>query len=175
MKSFNELESLNLKWVQTSAWNTRNHELRDENGDVMATMRQPSLWRSQVEIEAVGNRWTFERKGFWRYHVEIRSTGTDEQPARFTYRDRMLEFPDGRVYYWKQSSFWGSKWVWTDAQGTPILGFQSQGTFRYSSDIALDEEVASMKSLPMLVFLGWYLILMYYADSSSAAVVAATS
>ncbi|MDX1992873.1 MAG: hypothetical protein SF029_10805 [bacterium] len=174
MKAFEELIDQDVRWVQPSSWKEY-YELRTDSGDVLATIHKPSIWRNRVEVDAVGNRWTFERKGFWRFRIEIKSVGTDSQPAVFHYGNWMvsgeLRFNDGRLFKWKQSDFWGSKWAWTTPDGEPIGGFKVGGFMRLNSDIRLEPGALDMPSLPLLIFLGWYLYLLHYQDSSSAAVV----
>jgi hypothetical protein len=175
MKSFNDLESQNVRWVQQSMWNNT-YELRTDAGDVVATMKRPSMWRSAVEIEAVGNRWRFERKGFWQNRVEATSIGTGEVAA--TYRAGMMkgsvQLADGRVFHWQQGNWWGTKWTWTDEHGEPIIGFKTGGAFTLNGELNLDPDVMEMKTMSLLVFLGWYLIVLNHEDSSVAATVAAT-
>ena len=172
MKVFDELLEQNLRWVQTSALK-QDYELRTDDDEVLATIHQASMWRSMVEVEAVGNRWTFERKGFWGQHIEIKSVGTQAQPAVFTYNGMSggkLTFTDGRTFNWKQSNFWGSKWGWATPDDEPIVGFKTGGLFKINSEISLDPGVVDMPSLPLLLMLGWYLYTLYVQDSSAVIV-----
>lgn len=172
MKAFNELENQDLRWVQKSAWK-REYELQTGDGETVAHIVRPSWWNSKALVESVGNRWEFERKGFWQQYIEIRSVGTGEEPARYYYNGKRLEFPDGREYHWR-SNVWGSKWTWVTPNGDPVVGFQTGGVFRTNAEIHLDPDIAGMKALPLLVFLGWYLILLAQEDSAAGAVVIAT-
>jgi hypothetical protein len=173
-KELVELEDQGLKWVQTSGWK-QNYELQDEHGAVIATMHRPSMWSSRVEVTAPGNHWAFERKGWFRQRVIIRSVGTGEEPAQHIYRSTSgrLEYRDGRVFLWKQGNFWGTKWMWTTEDGEPLIGFQTKGFLKIGSEINLNSDLASDKVPSLLIFLGWYLYTLYHEDST-AAVVAAT-
>lgn len=166
MKSFAELENQDLRWVQPSAWKNE-YELQTPDGSAVARIARTSWWNYKAEVEAIGNRWTFDRKGFWQHQIEILSVGTGEEPARYFYRGKRLVFPDGREYLWR-SNIWGSKYTWTTLSGDPIVGFQTGGMFRMNAEIDMDPEVADMKTLPLMIFLGWYLILLARQDAAAA-------
>lgn len=172
-KQLVELEDQGLKWVQTSGWK-QSYELRDANDNVIATLRRPSMWSSRAEVDAPGNRWIFERKGWFRQRVIIRSVGTGEEPASYIYHSTKgrLQYPDGHVFLWKQGNFWGTKWMWTTEDGEPLIGFQTKGFLKMGSEIELNSDLASEKAPSLLIFLGWYLYTLYSEDS--AAVIAAT-
>lgn len=170
-KTLAELESQGIRWTKPSFW--RNHyELRGDDGEVLATIHQPKWWRDLVEVEGVGNRWIFERKGFWNRRVEIRSAVTGEEPAVFRYNWTgmgRLEYPDGRVFHWKYGNFWGTKWVWTNDAGEPLVGFHTKNSFKLSADISLDPALESAKAPTLLLFLGWYLVVKHYEDTAAVA------
>ncbi|GAB4519422.1 MAG: hypothetical protein OHK0046_28260 [Anaerolineae bacterium] len=166
MKAFDELIQQDLKWVSKGSFK-KNHELRTSDDEVVATMIQPSAWSNRVEVEAPGNRWSFERKGFWQQYILIQSVGTGSEPARFTYRKGgALEFPDGRVFHWK-NNFWGNKWAWTTADDEPVIGFKTGGLLTLNGEVRVDEDSSDLKALPLLMFLGWYLINLYYQDAAA--------
>lgn len=169
MKAFEELIHQNLHWVQPSMWRN-SYQLQTDHGEILATIKQPSLWKSRVEVESTGNRWSFERVGFWRRRIVIKSIGTDAEPAEFLYKGMVggeLRFQDGRVFIWKQSNFWGTKWAWATEDDLPIIGFEIGGFMRVNSSLRLDPGIEDMPSLPLLIFLGWYIYTLYRQDSSS--------
>jgi hypothetical protein len=170
MKKMNELELQGLQWVQVSSWK-RIWELRNEAGDVVARMTRPRWWSQYAEVDAPGNRWSFERKGFWKQWIEVKSLGTQASPARFDYTmfNGLLKFPDGRVFQWKQANFWGSKWAWIDEYGEPVIGFQTGGFLQMKGEMSLDPDSDEIPLFGLLVFLGWYLITLYHEDSAAIA------
>jgi hypothetical protein len=170
MKDFAELELQSLKWVQTSAWK-QNWELRNEAGETIAKMIRPKWWSQYAEVDAPGNRWSFERVGFWQNRIEVKSLGTQESPATFNIKMSKgeLVFTDGRTYTWKQTNFWGSKWAWIDEDGEPVVGFQTGGFLQVKGEMSIDPEGDETPLLGLLVFLGWYLITLYYEDATIAA------
>lgn len=177
MKTFNELDLQGLKWVKTGTW-WQEYELRNQDDEVLAKLKRPRWWNYYAEVDAVGNRWSFERKGFWRPTIIVKTIGTGEESAKFHYEfyDGRLQFPDGRVYHWKQSDWWGSKWTWTEADGTPVIGFKAGGFLQINSEISIDPEFAvNTPSLALLIYLGWYLVTLYYEEASSTTLIIAAT
>jgi hypothetical protein len=172
-KLFNELELQSAHWVKVNNWK-QNYELRTVDGEVIATMTRPSVWRSRAEVEAAGNRWTFERKGLFRQQIEIQSVGTGESPAIFHYRmDRgRLEYHDGRVFLWQKSNMLGNRFAWSTVDGEPIVGYQVSGLLKIKGAMSLDPARTDLEVPSLLLFLGWYLITLHQDDT--AAIVAAT-
>ncbi len=174
-KTFAELDYEGLRWETLGSGWKPEYALVADDGERIAHLRKASWFREQAYVDAIGNRWVFERKGFWKRYIEVRSAGTGDELARLDYRwdgSGELVFTNGQRYRWQKSSFWGSKWVWVDQSGEPIMGFKSGGFFRFGADISMEEDADAAKAPPLLIFLGWYLILLYYQDA--AAVVVAT-
>jgi hypothetical protein len=169
MKPFEELESQNLQWVQTSTWKY-DYELRDEDGAVVATLKRPGWWSSNAEVDAVGNRWRFERKLLWKTRITITSIGTGEEVGVYIPHwsgGGRLELADGRKFEWKSFSFWGSKWGWTVEDNVPVIGFQTGGFFKTNGEIKIDANMFSTKALPLLMFFWWYLVSLYQSDAAA--------
>lgn len=172
MKEWKDLELDDLHWKELGG---NRYELRDADEQAIATMQRRRWWSTYVEVDAPGNRWSFERKGFWKRHIVIQSVGTGMEPARFDYSNwngGKLTFADGRVFEWRQSDFWGSKWAWMTTDRQPFLGFASGGFIRMNAALSIAPEARDMPSLALMVFLGWYLLMLHREDT--AAVVAAT-
>ncbi|GEM_PF-1897153 len=189
MKTFAELDSLNLVWLNVKG---RSFQLRSvpegvdprhvspNDGELIATLKR-SYWSSRAEVDAVGNRWTFERKirFFKPTTIVIRSVGTGEEPAAFEqkWNGGTLTYADGRVFHWRTEGILQQRYIWTSDDGTPLLGFEMKGIFKVRGAISINSEledhVDPHKAPPMLVFLGWYLILL--AQDDAAAVVVAGS
>jgi hypothetical protein len=175
-KALTDLELQELQWVQANSWQ-RSFDLKDSAGEVVARLTRPG-WFSQVgEVEAPGNRWRFEPYGFWKRRIRVRSVGTDEVIAEFTpdnwnMHNGTLRFSDGRCFHWRLSNLWGSKWAWTTEDGEPILGYRTGGLFALKGELNIQPERADAPSFGLLVFLGWYLVLLYRDDSTSTVIAA---
>ncbi len=176
-KFIEELENQELEWVQPSAWKNR-YELHNTDGEIVASIQRHGWMQHNAEVDALGNRWLFERRGIFRYHINIRSAVTGDEPARFDYNwsgdGGVLTFTDGRRFRWQRGNWLATKWTWVNELDEPVMGFQTGGLFRLNGEIDIDPDV-TMKSrvLPLLLFLGWFLIALHRDDS--AAVVVAVS
>lgn len=176
-KKWEDLDIQELTWKKNGTWSgVFDYTLQDADGSAVATIKRPQWWNNRIEIDAPGNRWSLERKGFWKRRVEIIALATGDVPAVFFYKHQQghVEFADGRVYYWKNHSIWGARWAWTDADGKPLIGFHRAGVFVPRGELYFDSATETMRSVPLLVFLGWYLVLLNVMDSSAATVVVAT-
>lgn len=175
-KVLNDLELQELEWVAANSWQ-RSFDLRDGDGEVVARLTRPTWWNSIAEIEAPGNRWRFEPYGFWKRRIRVRSVGTDEIIAEFIPNSwdphkGTLQFTDGRSFHWQPSNMWGSKWVWMTDNGEPILGYRAGGLFSLKGELNIEPERADTPSFGVLVFLGWYLVLLQREDSAAVVMVA---
>lgn len=193
MKTFADLQLQNLVWIKAKG-NT--YELRAldadadpkhaaaESGELIASIKKSS-WSNRAEVDAVGSRWTFERQ--WRFFkpsvVIIRSVGTGEAPAEYVINGTSkgtLMYPDGRQFLWRSQGgvFSNPRFMWTTEAGDPIIGFEMRGILQSRGEISIEREIADQvtvaKTPPLLVFLGWYLILLDQSDSMAAAMVATT-
>jgi hypothetical protein len=174
-KSLRELELQELTWVPANGWQ-RSFDLKDEDGTVVARLQRPSWWNSIGEIEAPGNRWRFEPYGFWKQRIRVRSVGLDAVIAEYTpntwnTHEGTLRFSDGRCFYWQSSDLWGSKWAWVTADGEPILGYRTGGLFSFKGELNIEPDLVDEAGFGVLVFLGWYLVLLN-RENGAAAVVA---
>ncbi|MFN8529135.1 MAG: hypothetical protein U0670_11020 [Anaerolineae bacterium] len=160
MKTFAELESLDMKWVKirTGMFMPVTFQLVDRQQQVLATLTR-SGWTGIATVDAPGNRWTMERKTrlFKPSFIRITSVGTGEEPADYAVHGQggILTYPDGREYHWKSASrFAGTKWVWTDSQGNPVLGIELRGAWQTRGEVHVDPEMDVQKAPPLLLFLG---------------------
>lgn len=185
MKTFAELESQNLTWVKSKRrhlFGPTHFELVDETGDVLATLTRKGGRFSAIEVDAPGNRWRIERRKylFKRGFVSIQSIGTGEEPAVFVPKgfEGTLTYSDGRVFHWRKHTrlLKPAQWVWTTEDGDPILGIELRTTgWKTKGEISIDPDLApdkiGIKAPPLLLFLGWYMILLEQ-DAMAAASVA---
>lgn len=127
--------------------------------------------------------WSFKRVGFFNPRVTVRRK--DEEIDLGIYRPRWtgsegtLEL-GGRSFVWKSVNFWATQFVFTDSQAGELMRFRQGNAESKLTDIFKEQarvEIAShaweMSELPILISLGWYLIILHQDDS--AAVVAATT
>jgi hypothetical protein len=128
----------------------------------------------------VGN-WTFKRVGFLNPRITVREAGQEGDLALFTPRwtgGGALEFRQGGEYSWGSANFWGTRWAFKKGEGEPLLTFGPQDDakfrdlFKVQGHVEVTPTGAGLAEAALLLFLGWYLVIMHRNDS--AAVVAAT-
>jgi hypothetical protein len=175
VRPISELAGEELLWVQPAA-RRREHELR-AGDDVVATLRFQR--GSLADAEAEGHHWTFKRQGFWQPRVTVRVSGSDADVAVFRPRwagGGTLEFADGHSVDLRSANFWQSEWVWQEKDQPLILFKGRHGLIKAKGAVEIQPAGAARPDAPLLVLLGWYLILLHADDASaSAAAVAATS
>lgn len=173
-KAFSELENTTLTW-QSKGWLGREHELVTDAGEVIASVHHTSWWNNDVIVDAPGNRWHFARRGTFNYRIHITSVGAGFEIATYryrTFRPGELHFHDGRMFVWRQANFWGTKWAWLDMDDHPVVGFKQGGVLQLNSEIDIDPDSSDNRALPLLIYLGWYLILLNSRDAAGASSVA---
>jgi hypothetical protein len=178
VRPISETGAEELLWIQPAA-RKREHELR-AGEDVVATLRFQR--GSLADAEAEGHHWTFKRQGFWQPRVTVRVLGSDADVAVFRPHwagGGTLELADGRTTLLRSANFWQSEWVWQEKDQPLILFKGRHGLVKARGAVEILPGAAGRPDVPLLVLLGWYLILLHADDASaagsSAAAVAATS
>jgi hypothetical protein len=176
MALIGDVASRELLWIQPSA-KARTFELRADD-DVVATLSFQR--RTLADAESGGQRWTFKREGFWHPRVTVRLAGSDDDAAVFTPRwagGGALVLKEGRTLQLVAANLWQSEWVWNEGKSRLMRFTGGQGLIKAKGAVAIQAEASQLKELPLLVLLGWYLILLFSDDAaaaSSAGVIAAT-
>ena len=115
-----------LVWCQNRAARDE-HELR-AGETLVATLRQPSVWRSAAAATTANGSWTFDRVGIWRMTSTIRDAGTGAELGRFEPRwtgTGLLNLASGARYRWDKANFWATQYVWRDDLGQDLVRFRS--------------------------------------------------
>jgi hypothetical protein len=179
VRTIAEVADQDLVWTQP-ARSKQAFELHAST-DVVATLQ---FERSSLASgQAADQSWTFKREGFWHPQVTVRVAGSDINFAVFKPAwtgGGTLELPEGRVLKFGAANFWHSQFSWLDPSGKPLVQFKSHpGLLRMEGQLQIDPETVALSELPLLVVLGWYLLILFARDAavagSTAAVVAATS
>ena len=174
-----EVAGQDLVWTQP-ARSKQAFELHAPT-EVVATLQ---FERSSLASgQAAEQSWTFKREGFWHPQVTARVAGSDSNLAVFKPAwtgGGTLELPEGRVLKFGAANFWHSQWSWWDPSGKPLVQFKSHaGLLRMEGQVVIDPDAGALPELPLLVVLGWYLLILFARDAavagSTAAVVAATT
>lgn len=135
---------------------------------------------SKAVAEITGARWIFERKKQLDPVVYIHEAEEKLLVATFkpkwTAASGIIEFGDKRSYIWKQTNLWSAEYVFSARDGEQVVSFKSTGPFKHSVSVGLHQKPAACEELSLLTLFGWYLILLYWDDSTAitAAINAAT-
>jgi hypothetical protein len=174
MQLISETGQQELVWTKPSA-PTPTYELY-AGEQLVATLH----WQrgSLAEARAAGCQWTFERSGFWLPRVVVRLAGSDADLATFTPQwigTGTLEGARERRFHWSAENFWHTRWAWQDADGTPLLHIEGKPRSEHGGRpikgiVKLAPAASDLIELPLLVLLGWYLVVLHTED-----VVAATA
>jgi hypothetical protein len=159
-----------LLWTQPKAMR-REYQLA--NGDeLIGWLRFEEIFGSRASAEVASQKWMFKKEGLFRPRVNVRIPNSDANLAAFHLNwsgSGHLEYPDGRQIHWRRTSFWRPDWIFVQGENRPLLRFKQRiGLLRISARVEFDPADASMPDLPMLVALGWYLLLLA-AQASAAA------
>ena len=154
----------------------RTYELRVADGQTLATLAQPSVWRQDRLGTTAARRWSFARVGVFRQRLVIADVDSGAEIATIAQSSwsgkGTLTLSDGREYLWRGESSWSPKRVWLDASGAPLLRFKQFGMARLRCQVSV-EPPATDVNLLFLATLGWYLMLLAHDDM--VAVTAATT
>lgn len=168
----NITRSNNLSWVQPSAFRM-DYELRAGN-DVAAGLRFRSAFGSFATGESADGCWTFKRVGFFQTRVTIRECGEETDIATFTNSTwsggGTLELTGGTKIL-ATTSFWRTKLEFTTESGSALVRFHTGGMIHLNATVEIDPAAAELKDLPLIVLLGWYLVVMMHNDAAASAAI----
>lgn len=156
-----------LVWQQRDTLGL-NHEL--QSGDqVVATLKWN--WRTGVATaDAGGHVWTFQKRGV--LHPEVR-IGVDGQEDAAVFQRRVLtrsgglELPGlGRLTF-VPTGLISRDWEWTDANGALVRLVHASKVIQRIGRVEVAERARSLKELPLLLMLAWYVRMQTDMDQSA--------
>ena len=176
MKSDLPFCSRPLVWAQPKAM-SRAYELRSADSPV-GYLRFEKPYGSLASAEVASQKWTFKRAGFLAPRVTVRSASPEAEIAVFCPHwsgGGTLHFADGHQAQWRSTNFWGSQWAFLASDNHIVLQFgHHEGFLKASAQLEFEHPSAVLPEFPLLVALGWYLMILA-ADDATAAVIATTA
>jgi hypothetical protein len=162
----------------------RSFELRDGER-LLGTLQFPKWSGSLAMASLAAGEWTFKRVGFFRPRVTVRLPGQEADVAVYQPKGwgsgGEVQFAGGRIFAWKPANFWATRYAFLDGAERAIVTFKPGGEeskwsdlFKFQALVEIDPSADGLEELPLLVSLGWYLMILHHDDSEGAAVVAAT-
>jgi hypothetical protein len=165
------MEAGDLHWTQPDPF-ARAYQL-GAGGEILATLRWQKPWGSLARATTAAGVWTLKRDGFWHPRILVRAAGSDAEAATFRAGfggAGILEMADGRLFFWGSTNFWQVEWIWQDAVKRPLVRFRSKHGLRTAeATVTIEPAGRGHPDLPLLVTLGWYLLMLLALDAASAA------
>lgn len=144
--------------------------LTSEAGEV-ARVSWPKMLSSLAVAESLAGAWTFKATGFTGRRISVRRREWDHNIAvmerGWGWQGR-LEFV-GRRFRWKRQNFWATRWAWEADDGAVLTSFRVQTSLRSRCEVTPTRDGYRFEELPILLCLGWYLIVLQRQQSAVAA------
>ena len=147
--------------------------------ETLATLQWAGLLSDMATGSARAGQWTFDRPRLFSRNVEIRVVGSGAEPPYATYYPDWapggcVEFAVGRTLHWASTNFWGTQWVFTDDEGTPLVRFEDTSPlFQVRTAVTFVQPSLSEADRALLLLLGRYLMVLHTKDT--AAITAVTT
>jgi hypothetical protein len=81
-----------------------------------------------------------------------------------------LEFAGGTKLL-VTTSFWQTKLQFTTESGSPLVQFNTGGMIHLNATVEIDPAAEHVAELPLIVLLGWYLVVMMHNDAAASAAI----
>jgi len=185
MEPISEHLAFPLQWMQPKG-TARSFELY--SSDVLVgRLDFQSAWGSLALAVTSSQSWTFKRVGFFNTRVTVRLAGaTPVSPGKepqdiAIYRpnwrgEGWIENASGRRVYWRPANFWASRFIISAEDSSPLIFYQEgvehprfTDWFKTQAGVTIEYPARGMPETPMLVLLGWYLIVLQQEDASAVA------
>jgi hypothetical protein len=176
MEALSTAVGMRLHWVQPKTFE-RWFELR-AGDSLYATLRFEKAFGTLATAESADGVWTFKRVGFLNPRVTVRKVGAEANLAIYQpkfWGDGLLEFPDGRVFHWRSTNFWGTQWGFADWDGNSLFALKPgvdkpklSDLFKTQALVEVEAQGHALAELPLLVLLGWYLMILHQDDAAAA-------
>jgi hypothetical protein len=183
VEKLSEATAGGLYWVQPERF-ARWFELRTE-GQLVATLGWETSCGTLARGEAASGSWTLKRVGFLNPRVTVRESGSEVDLATFWPRwmgDGTLEFAYGKAFRWQSTNFWATDWMFTATDGTPLVAFKEgseegglSNLFKMQSLVEIQAQALELVELPLLILVGWYLMILRQDDAAAGAAAAAAA
>jgi hypothetical protein len=176
MKKIKELFDQQIEWVQPRALKMH-YELRASD-ELVATLRFRSSLGSFATGESADGCWTFKRVGFWQTRVTVRLCDGENDIGSFKNNTwsggGTLELSDGRVFP-ATTNLWQTKLEFQNESNNKLIQFKSGGVLHQSAKVEIQPGAVGILELPLIMMLGWYLIVMMSVDSAMVGSIAAST
>jgi len=162
--------TVSTRFTWSTLPNSRGFELT-RNGEILGTLRRPTIWSQNVFATTPGGDWIFCPCGFWRTEIEIVEADSRLTLARFKRkwsRSGTLAFADGQIFHLDYKGAWRPRWTVTNETGEPVLSLRSRDkSVEVGKGLAISES-----RLALLILFTLCRVRQAQEDAASAAMVA---
>ncbi len=138
---------------------------------------------STARASAADGSWIIKQMGLISDQVSVQVAGSEVELASYqpgcTGSSGEIQFLMGGKYRWNVIGLMGSKFNICKLDGLEIITYKSgarnrkfTSLFKQQAQVVIAPDAWQIKELPVLVLLGWYLVIMHYEQ---AAVIASTA
>jgi len=168
-----------LSWSRPRLFR-REYLLLDSRAEIIARLNQIGILRSKAEIaEVSGHDGTtvlaFERTGIVRQKIHVKSLDPripTVSRIELSWKGRaQIELLNGRRYAWVPDNFWLTAWTLMDEGGVMVASAKRK-TLGYGGNFTIGDHGLESDELSLLVYLGWYLVIIKMDDAAAAAAAA---
>jgi hypothetical protein len=151
---------------------SRDYELT-RNGEIVGTLRRPSIWSSKSIAAAQDREWIFRRGWSGGTGIEILDSPSERSVATFksgwTARG-VLTLADGQTFHMECEGWWHPVWIVVGQDHQPVLRIH-----RREKTVELANVSGfSSERLSLLTMFAWYRILQAEEDAAATAFMAAS-
>jgi hypothetical protein len=194
MRLIQEAADQELIWRQPSAFK-EHYELR-AGDEVLATQQWENALGAFATAHTAEGAWTFKRSGFWQQRIGVRPVDSEREVATFVpdwSGGGILTVEGERTFRWSGKGIWGLEKFWQEREGAPpLIGFKQVGSLKSEARVVLSPVAASLPEtvqlddlyapvpaeemsplslplveLPLLVTLGFYLMVLAWRDAAA--------
>lgn len=150
MEPFFPLDEAMLEWRSAGGLG-RKYQLISRRG-VIAEAAIANTMRRKIEIVTSGASWNLEGNG---RKIEV-AAGPVLAAKDPTGTKWILDQPSLRL---ESTNPWETDWQWMDASGNGLIGFRRKGLARVGFQVFLDDSMWSQATTPLLLGLGFGLLI----------------
>jgi hypothetical protein len=168
MKNLKEARGT-LTWIGSEP-NARDYLLQsgsEEFARLTWASSNGSLAAGQTALES----WSFKRVGFFQPFISIRRDGSNSDLARVDLGatgSGAIQFTDAERYLWN-GNLWRSEWTWNTPSGALLVAYRRDFSIdARAGEVSIPAEHLHTIHLPLLVVLGWYIIVSMGDEAEAA-------
>lgn len=146
-----------LRWERNGTF-ARDYALRGDRD--VATLRFPKLLSSQAEGSIGGRYYSLTRKGILHPVASVVQSPFDQEVATMSLKGGggQLELNDGRRFTLVREGMFKNSWSFRDERGAELVSFKVPAFKLRIGEVTVSPAVMSDKQLPLLLLMGWYVI-----------------